>query len=265
MPGTRGHDEPLSIDNAKEFLDSYMASRGIRMNATSKVLEECRRRAESAREGYKKLEPAGIKKPTTRAEKYARRLYNNRKSAAATRVFNEVEDAEQKHMIIETKAQLAREKVKAARARKMFEAMRAEVARMMGTTGDVATAPEGGLPPHDHMEYTPDAAFAATDAVLPTVAPIEPSALILPVGATTAPLPLPSLASLELPDSCDIDGEMDAPNDVPVHTAVEAAPSSQEVRLGDLVPFYSTSCSEDDGIFAIGGGIDRYSTPCFGC
>lgn len=99
------------LGDPSDFLQQYFDRRGIAAEVgTSPVEQECIRRAEEAREQFKRAraekrsddvrpalsEDADVLTP---AQKYNRRLMNNRKSAAAARVFQEVLKREQAYTL----------------------------------------------------------------------------------------------------------------------------------------------------------------------
>lgn len=82
-----------------DFLDAYFSDRNISGDLACSVARECETRAELARQRFKRArnaaepceeEDAASVEALTPAEKYQRRLVNNRRSAAASRVFREV-------------------------------------------------------------------------------------------------------------------------------------------------------------------------------
>lgn len=274
MPGTRGHSKPLSIDDAKGFMETYVAERGIKnAGVNHPAIKACRGRAEDARESYKKLTPVGITKPKSGAQKYVRRLHNNRKSAAATRVFQEVEDAEQKYLIVKTTKKLARAKAKEERAKNVLAMLRTEVARMTGDGGVQAEGAVGMIDVENDAPIGEDGGCAsgdtdgveddggADDAVLPPIAPIETTTVNLPTSAPLPLLALPPFASFGLSE--DDDEEDDAADATPEETA-ENVVRRFSVRLDEQVPFYSTGCSQNDGNFGLGNGGNRNNEMAFG-
>jgi len=107
-PRKRSADELTDPDN---FLALYFEERGINGDLTSKITRSIDRRAEQARERFKRIRTAttsaltgspGVPGPSTDIkneiltpeQKYTRRLVNNRKSSAASRVHREVLKAE---------------------------------------------------------------------------------------------------------------------------------------------------------------------------
>lgn len=93
------------IPDATAFLDAYFAARRLPVGGPPPAaLAMCVRRAERAREDFKRMrapdgDPAPLRGAPGDAEKYSRRLRNNRKSAAATKVYKDVLAAEQAHTL----------------------------------------------------------------------------------------------------------------------------------------------------------------------
>lgn len=111
--------KPRDVADPSEFLENYFRNRGIKRNIESAAIADCVRRAEEAREKFKRMRAPGAPEPVPRggnaqsailtdAEKYSRRLVNNRKSAAATRVYQEVLKNEQAHTLTSVVEELAR-------------------------------------------------------------------------------------------------------------------------------------------------------------
>lgn len=120
MPRNKKSDDEIPVADAAEFAERYCKRHGLleaEAVGTSEAERECIRSAEEARTAYKthrdgELErrceepssersasPRGTKRKhvtmgedsnLTPAQKYARRLFNNRKSAAASKVYQEV-------------------------------------------------------------------------------------------------------------------------------------------------------------------------------
>ena len=103
-----------------EFLELYFKERGIVgiSELTSDVTRAIDRRADQARERFKIMRAASTSNEPvnespqllTPAEKYARRLVNNRKSSAASRVYKEVLKAERAFALSELAKQNVRYK-----------------------------------------------------------------------------------------------------------------------------------------------------------
>ena len=88
------------------FIAEYLRARGITGMQDSEISRQVRARAEEAREQFKRLRSApndGVDEENmTKEQKYNRRLANNRKSAAASRVYSEVLRRETEHALKET-------------------------------------------------------------------------------------------------------------------------------------------------------------------
>ncbi len=89
------------------FIAEYLRVRGITGAQDSEIGREVRSRAEEARERFKRLraapnEPSVDEDTLTKEQKYNRRLANNRKSAAASRVYAEVLRRETEHALKQT-------------------------------------------------------------------------------------------------------------------------------------------------------------------
>lgn len=102
---TKRH-KPQDIADPGEFLKAYFRDRGIKRRIECTALTECIRRAEEARESFKLMRAPAVPAlnpdatgALSDAQKYSRRLLNNRKSAAATRVYHEVLNTEQAHSL----------------------------------------------------------------------------------------------------------------------------------------------------------------------
>ena len=111
---TKKRSSPDDNADPTEFINQYFERRGIKVTEDSGANKDCVRRAEEAREAYKRMRscaaqdvssvrgdaPAGLDADVlTPAQKYNRRLVNNRKSAAAARVYQEVLKREQSNML----------------------------------------------------------------------------------------------------------------------------------------------------------------------
>lgn len=120
MTGSKSNSpsKPREVADPSEFLETYFRNRGIKRNIESTAIADCVRRAEEARERFKRMRAPGAPDPVPRggnaqsailtdAEKYSRRLVNNRKSAAATRVYQEVLKNEQAHTLTSVVEELA--------------------------------------------------------------------------------------------------------------------------------------------------------------
>lgn len=85
---------PTAIDDAGRFIDEYLRQHDLQGDISSASLDTVTGRADAAREQFKKSRPKDDTivdhSSLTQSQKYRRRLENNKKSAAATRVFNEV-------------------------------------------------------------------------------------------------------------------------------------------------------------------------------
>lgn len=243
MPGKRGHNQPLSIDDAKKFIDAYLAERDIDVAGDRhSTLKACRERAEIARDTYKGLNGAGISKPASRAEKYERRLLNNRKSAAAMRVFHEVEDVEQKHMIAVACSKLEKARKKKVKVKKTLEALRVEVSRL--TNVEIVEKPVAAIERNEEQAEAADCATdtggKAEDVTLSLNAPGDTMPRSIPGSLPEPLLSLPPFASFGIPESGFVDGE---------HHATD------EMLLN---PF---SFSQNENIFGVEGGGDRSGNP----
>lgn len=242
MPGKRGHDQPLSIDDAKRFVEAYVTERDIEsVGDQHSALKACRDRAEIARDSYKSLNPAGISKPSSRAEKYERRLHNNRKSAAAMRVFHEVENIEQKHMLSVACSKLERARKKEAKVKKTLEALRAEVSRL--TNGEVTEEPvadgEQNVEHVESAELAMSADINADDVATALNSPMETMAGSPPAFVSEPLLRLPPFATLGLPESGFIDG----------------------INATDEIPLHHFSFSQGENIFGVKSGGDHNNNP----
>lgn len=83
-----------TVDDAGRFIDQYLRHNDLLADLSSSSLATVLERADKARELFKKSRPKDDTvidhSSLTQSQKYRRRLENNKKSAAATRVFNEV-------------------------------------------------------------------------------------------------------------------------------------------------------------------------------
>ena len=80
-------------DEPTKFVQTYIRENGLQGDLSSTTLRKVIKRAEIAREKFKSErndEEVVNHAALTQSEKYRRRLENNKKSAAATRVFNEI-------------------------------------------------------------------------------------------------------------------------------------------------------------------------------
>lgn len=138
-----GPPKPRDVADPVDFLDTYFRDRGIKRNIEAPALAECERRAEDARESFKRMRVPGAPGPVprgasaqsaalTNAEKYSRRLVNNRKSAAATRVYQEVLKKEQTHMLATVVEELARSKADRERIFKETKRLQGVVQALQG-------------------------------------------------------------------------------------------------------------------------------------
>lgn len=168
MSGSRKRSCPddRAIPDPTDFLNSYFKDRGIQGLEESAAGKECVRRAEEARESFKRLRPSSGKgkdgscgsngsnsghegsssatnatggalradaleaEVLTPAEKYNRRLVNNRKSAAAARVYQEVLKREQAytlHQIAQQRDQYADEK---SRMKADLDALKEKISKL---------------------------------------------------------------------------------------------------------------------------------------
>lgn len=110
MPGKRGNGELLGHTDATVFVEKWLSEHDVDLDShdvnrpgTARDLKQCHMLAEEAREQFKKSKPAAgssshplqVAAECGRAavKKHNRRRMNNRKSAAATRVFQKVLDA----------------------------------------------------------------------------------------------------------------------------------------------------------------------------
>ncbi len=110
------HDEPA------RFVDAYVRAHGLEGDLRSDALADVLVRADAARERFKRTrsaEAAVDHAALTQSEKYRRRLENNKKSAAATRVYNEVLRKESARALrdLERAERAAREELAVLRAR----------------------------------------------------------------------------------------------------------------------------------------------------
>lgn len=103
-PRKRKSPEP-TLNDPLEYVAMYCNKRGISSHVGSSDLEkECNRYAQQAREDYKRCREAGESENSDRkgmspAEKYTIRLQNNRRSAEASKVYNEVLKREHAHIL----------------------------------------------------------------------------------------------------------------------------------------------------------------------
>ena len=132
-----------AIDHAGQFINAYLREHDLNGELTSNALKTASDRAEKARERFKKSRPkddtAVDHSSLTQSQKYRRRLENNKKSAAATRVFNEVLRKECARILrdLEMSERKAKEELSRVRARLAYSEER--LARITNKSHNVSS------------------------------------------------------------------------------------------------------------------------------
>lgn len=127
------------IDEAGKFINAYLHERDLMGDLSSTSLTSVLDRADEARERFKNSRPkddAVIDHSSlTQSQKYRRRLENNKKSAAATRVYNEVLKKESARVIrdLELSEHRARDEMAHLQARLQL------VEDMLARTGNLSS------------------------------------------------------------------------------------------------------------------------------
>lgn len=88
-----------TTDDGESFVRRHLAERRIPENIHHEAVQQVHRRAEAARTQFKKRQAASIHESET--EPYKRRLANNRRSAAASRVYHEISRREGEALLVD--------------------------------------------------------------------------------------------------------------------------------------------------------------------
>ena len=86
-------------DDAESFVRLHLIERGIPKSIHHEAVQKVYCRAEAARTQFKKRQAASLQNSET--EPYKRRLQNNRRSAAASRVYHEISRRESEALLVE--------------------------------------------------------------------------------------------------------------------------------------------------------------------
>ncbi len=130
------------IDEAGRFIDDYLREHDLHGDLSSKSLATVLRRADKAREQFKLSRPKDdvvVDHSTlTQSQKYRRRLQNNKKSAAATRVFNEVLRRESARVLRDLELSERRINEELLRVRTRLKYAEEQLARVTKTTNVIS-------------------------------------------------------------------------------------------------------------------------------
>lgn len=177
-----------SADSAG-FLEVYFRKRGIEPLEESAVHGNCVKRAEEARAEFKRqkigdlpalprrkassadpteignmTDPDNAQEVKKDAVRYNRRLHNNRKSAAAAKIYQEVLRAEQAHELRRMSSELIEMKEKFSKMQQDATDMRTILRRMCETQSDGQSATINQAPAavHENVSATDDALSTST-------------------------------------------------------------------------------------------------------
>ncbi len=74
--------KPRDVSDPTDFLDTYCRERGIERNVENALIADCVRRAEEARENFKRMRVSGAPEPFSRGQKWRPARCPTRKSTA---------------------------------------------------------------------------------------------------------------------------------------------------------------------------------------